>query len=195
MVDLDLPLRDRLARRADPHLVAPMSLAHLDDPADPMLSALMTGPRTARGWEGQGDDQGRGAADEKAPDALAASLHPGHLDSFDTGPRSNCDQPYSRPAARSSQTPRCASSSRLAGVRSRDQPDRPAADDRPVGLLPGRVVVGEGLGDLRPTALAVLSVQADQLGARSDREQRFDRLGHVRAHEVVEVALLQLDLL
>ena len=56
-------------------------------------------------------------------------------------------------------------------------------------------MVGQRLGDLPPTALAVLAVEADQLGAGSDREQGVDRLVHVRAHEVVEVALVQLDLL
>src|SRR5450759_1515490 len=82
----------------------------------------------------------------------------------------------------------------LTGVRGRDDPDGPAADDGAVGLLPGGVVVPQGLGDLAPTALPVLAVQADQLGAGSDREQGVDRLVHVRAHEVVEVALMQLEL-
>src|SRR5450759_5115905 len=82
----------------------------------------------------------------------------------------------------------------LTGVRGRDDPDGPAADYRAVRLLPGGVVVPQGLGDLAPTALTVIAVEADQLGAGSDREQGVDRLVHVRAHEVVEVALMQLDL-
>ena len=49
----------------------------------------------------------------------------------------------------------------LTGIRCRDNPNGPAADDRAVGLLPGSVVVPEGLGDLAPAALAVLAVQAD----------------------------------
>src|SRR5262249_38974570 len=57
---------------------------------------------------------------------------------------------------------------------------------------PGGVVLAERIGDVASTALPVVAVQADQLGAGSDREQRFDRLVHVRAHEVVEVAPVQL---
>lgn len=75
-----------------------------------------------------------------------------------------------------------------------DDPGGPAADYGAVGLLPGSVVVGEGLGYLRPTALTVLSVQTDQLGSGADREQGFDRLIHILAHEVVEVMPMQLDL-
>src|SRR5271154_1198456 len=83
----------------------------------------------------------------------------------------------------------------LNGVRGRNDPDGPAADYGAVGLPPGGVVVPQGLGDLAPTALPVLAVQADQLGAGSDREQGVERFVYVRAHEVVEVTLMQLDLL
>ena len=55
-----------------------------------------------------------------------------------------------------------------------DSPDRPATDDGAVGLLPCVVVVGEGLRDLRSTAFAVRSVEADELGPRADGEQRVD---------------------
>src|SRR5262249_14824557 len=81
----------------------------------------------------------------------------------------------------------------LTRVRRRDQPDGGAADDRSVGSLPGGIVVGKGCRYLRAPALAVLAVEADQLGTRADREQGVDRLVHVLAHEVVEVAQVQLD--
>jgi hypothetical protein len=54
-------------------------------------------------------------------------------------------------------------------------------------------MVSESLTDLAATALAIPAVQADQLGSGSDRKQGLERFVHVGAHEVVEVAPMQLD--
>src|SRR5215470_392154 len=48
----------------------------------------------------------------------------------------------------------------LDGVRGSDDPDGAAADDRAVSLLPGCVVVPQGIGDVASAALPVVAVQA-----------------------------------
>ncbi len=56
------------------------------------------------------------------------------------------------------------------------------------------MTIGEGFGDLRPAALAALTVEAIGLqGPGTDRQQGVDRFGHVLPHEVVEVTPMQLD--